>query len=152
MSVTVRGSQWCGRGVHRICMCIFMWPCCRTLGYCYVVEISIWHTHTHTHTHTHRGRCLHDKQKQETNVNALGGIRTRNPSKLVAAYTLLRSLGDGGRLYLYTKVSILWRVAVRFCVTGTISIWCVPACRTHTTAHGVRFLDNVLYWCILPDT
>jgi hypothetical protein len=66
------------------------------------VEVSrshtVRHTHTHTHTHTHgrtslnersarcRGRYLHKTQQtQDTNIHALSGIRTRDPSNQAAA-------------------------------------------------------------------
>jgi len=64
---------------------------------CLIVEVikshRIRHTHTHTHTHTNggtslshgsgrrRGRYLHNTQQTpETNIHALIGIQTREPS------------------------------------------------------------------------
>ena len=60
-------------------------------------------THTHTHTHTHgrapvtewsarrRGRYVHNTQRtQETNIRALRGIRTHDPSNQSTAEQRLR--------------------------------------------------------------
>ena len=71
-----------------------------------IVEVSRPHaisqTHTHTHTHTagsiplnegsarRRGRYLHSTQQaQDTNIHALSGIRTRDPSKQASAFVRL---------------------------------------------------------------
>jgi len=63
------------------------------------------HTHTHTHTHPHTYtyplgllRYLHNTQQtQETNIQALNGIRTRDPSNRTAAYLCFRPHGNRDR-------------------------------------------------------
>ena len=75
---------------------------------------TIRHTHTHTYTHTHthsrtpldewsaRRRCryLHNTQQtQRTNIQALSGIRTRDPSNWAASDLHLRPQDHCDRLY-----------------------------------------------------
>jgi hypothetical protein len=63
-------------------------------------------THTHTHTHTlgripldERSARLFDNTQysQETDIDAPGGIRTRNPKTRAAADPRLKALGQRNR-------------------------------------------------------
>jgi len=70
------------------------------------VKVSGSHTHTHTPDMTllnecsacHRGRYLHNTQQtKETNICALSGVRTSNPSNQMATYLRLRLHGHHDR-------------------------------------------------------
>ena len=73
---------------------------------CLTVEVSRSHTVAHTTDRTplnewsprSGGRYLHNTQAQETNVHALSGARTRNPSTQAAADLRLRLHGHLNRL------------------------------------------------------
>jgi hypothetical protein len=72
--------------------------------------ITIRHTYTHTYTHTRQGssgRMIGQKQRplphntqhsQETDIHALGRIRTRIPSKQTTSDPLLKPRGHWDRL------------------------------------------------------
>ena len=72
-----------------------------------IFEVSRLDTHTHTPGRTHleeesarhRGRSLHNvHQTQETNIHALSGFRTRDPSNRAAADLRFRPHGHRDRL------------------------------------------------------
>ena len=75
-------------------------------GYYFVWSHSTTHTHTHTHTQSvgllwTRDRAVAEvslpdntQHSEETDIDASGGIRTRNPSKRAAADLRFRLRGD----------------------------------------------------------
>jgi hypothetical protein len=75
-----------------------------------IIEVSRTHSDTHTHTHTLSGTSMDERSNrrrhlylrntkcsQETDIHAPGGIRTRNPTKQVAADPLHRPHGHWDR-------------------------------------------------------
>ena len=113
--------------------------------------ITLWDTHTHTHTHTHtprdfsgRGfgstqRPLPDKtsHSQGTDIHAVSGIRTRNPSKLAAADQRLRPRGHWDRQGNILLVNMSDN-GIRMCGLKDVS--------SSDTGHIGRY-DHWLYCC-----
>jgi len=100
------------------------------------------HTHTHPHTHTHtaswtplnkwpacrRGRYLHNTQQtRETNIQALSGILTHNPSKREAADRRLRPHGHHRTEQLvisrYDLFQTTWIVKWYLCLRKICTWW-----------------------------
>jgi len=108
-------------GTRTFCKCapifsLFLWCNSSTWTYAASMLTFLYHTHSlslsHTHTHTHmsgrtsmnewpaccRGFYLHNTQQtHETNIHALNGIWTRDPSNQVASALHLRLYGHRER-------------------------------------------------------
>ena len=76
-----------------------------------IVKVSIPHTFRHTCLKElldrHRSRYLHNKQ--ETNIHALSGIRTRNPSKEAAGALRFRR-APGSAVLVYSRLNFVTSV------------------------------------------
>ena len=119
---------------------LFLWRSSPTRASASSLLRFIGHTHTHTHTHTHgatplnewsalrRGHYLHNAQQtHKTNIHAVSGILTRDPSSQAAEDP---RLSPHGHHYRHSNILVMRIFYIR--------VWDALNCGTTIATHTVR--------------